>query len=179
MISEAKCLVLGGLPASGKTTAAYRLEHLGCSRVDVGSLFYQSLGRKVPRELVGPTFVERFGRSAISANILARVAQLDSDAVVDAIRFTETYLEMRETMNEAVELVYVEAPEAARRSRLLARYPYRDAGAETLIAAQSQYDADILKLKPFATAVIENDGSIDSLCRKVSQVFEEITMGRA
>jgi dephospho-CoA kinase len=156
-------LVVSGLPAAGKTTFACQLEHLGIERIDVGQVLASWLSHDLPRAEIGPAFVRKFGREKISVALLKSIEERRHAVTLDAVRLAVTCQALQDFAGRDVRTVFIDAPEDLRRARLARRYENAGQSAERLMELQSMYDADILKVRALANAIVDNSRGVDDL----------------
>lgn len=115
-------IVMAGKPGVGKTTLARMLTDMaaGSQILDVGHVLLECIGAKVPRDLAGRIFIEKFGVMDIPDRILDRVRTMKGPVIVDAVRHATTWSVISSEVGNA-HLVGVICPEELRLIRLTRR----------------------------------------------------------
>jgi dephospho-CoA kinase len=195
-----KLIGLTGNIASGKSTVARMLEELGAARLDADELVHQMYE---PGSPVVDAIAARFGAGvlaesgAVDRGALGAIVFNDRDAMqaLEAIVHPRTGHAIQEWVEsisalpipppaavvEAVKLIqsgrhemmdelwFVIASESVQKQRLMEARGLSEAEAEARLKAQPQ----IRDLLHFATVIIENSGSLDTLERQVRQAWEK------
>jgi dephospho-CoA kinase len=160
-------IVLGGLPASGKSTTARIIEESVPTIVlNVGDLLRSRVPSSDHRSEVGRAFLSQFHVAHIGDIIAEELMGLDCRdkfVVIDAVRFKSVCEQLRETAKPA-EVWYVTTNEAVRVARLTSRYRGQPrAASQQRVAEYSEFDTSAAEVLEVSDRVLDNDGSIEDL----------------
>lgn len=174
---------LSGEMGSGKGTVAHYLsDKYRFSKFRMSDMLRDILERlhlEESRENMSKTssmIRDTFGQDIMSKNIVLDAQAGEKDVVVDGIRREEDIVHLRKLKNFF--LVYIEVDERLRYNRLVARAENAGDATKTFeeFQKEQQLDADsrITSLKKNAYCMINNDGDMAKLYRRVEEVVRAI-----
>lgn len=169
MLSSA--IILVGLPGSGKTEGATYLKDFGFVSVSAGDVvrdLCQKAGLPTTRESLsayGRQLLATYGFEYFGKMLLNRAIQYEK-VIFEGIRPPEVVQWLKTQLAETF-VIYIDAPEKVRLSRLVARG--EDERSHKLVMTSSM-ENDIVRYKPLADVVIENTGTLDEFHQNLNDV---------
>lgn len=175
-----------GLQASGKTEVAKRMMQLGASRVRMGDVVWNEVknrGLKVSEEKVAEVaneLREKEGPAAIAKRCIPLIREKGKESktvIVDGIRSDSEVEVFEDAFDENFSLISVEAAEDTRYNRVESRGREDDIGGWEAFRAKDERElgwgmGEAMEMSDFK---IINEGSLEDLWDKATEVFEEIT----
>lgn len=179
-----------GMPGAGKTDAVEEARRRGLPIVVMGD-FVRAEARARGLDPVDANLgaVAQDMRRTQGADVFARKTvdeiqrrhATDPLVVVDGVRSLDEIRTLRSRLGRTFHLVAIEAPEPQRHARLRARGRADDSASPEQVRARDEREkawglADAIRT---ADARIQNDGTLESFRRRVSELFDGFTASAA
>jgi dephospho-CoA kinase len=182
-----RVIAFTGMPFSGKTEAVNAIKSKGVPVIRMGDFVWdevQQRGLPVTERNVGRIAQEmrkKHGMAVWAKKTLVAVKRLgDNDLVViDGIRNPEEVTTFKEALGNKFTLIAITAPDSLRHQRALCRGRADDSNEIEQVKQRDQRELEwgMEKVIALADMIIDNQGSLDELRRKIGQLVRPLIKG--